>query len=144
MRVETNVRLPVERHVRFHPVVQVRIYDQQDPIDLRPTLEALRLERQIRNMPLAEARVVNEVEVERRSSKATNCYKNTCHIISVASGIMILPSFVCISIGPIGLVVPAGLLAICIIANVIGGRETEEFRAYIDNATADIESHDYR
>ena len=144
MRIGPVVRPHEERHVRFHPIVQVRVYDQEGPINLQPTHDALRLERQIRNMPLAEPRVVPPIEIEQGGNKAVRCYKNTLHSISLVCGVAVIPSFAFAAFGLIGLVAPAALASIAITCAFISGRPTEEMEQARAERAVEMSEYDPR
>ena len=144
MRIGPVVCSNEDRHVHFNPVVQVRIYDPAGPIALQPTPEALRLERQIRSMPLEEPRVVPLIEIEQRPNKAVRCYKNTLHSISLVCGVAVIPSFAFAAFGLIGLVAPAALASIAITCAFISGRPTEEMEQARAERAVEMSEYDPR
>lgn len=144
MRIGPAVCASADRHVTFDPVVKVRIYDPAGPVTLQPTLEALRLERQIRSMTTAALRVVPPIEIEHRHNKVASCYKNTLHSISLVCGVAVIPSFSFASFGLIGLIAPAALASIAITCAFISGRPTEEMEQARAERAAEMSEYDPR
>ena len=144
MRIGPAVRASEDRHVTFDPVVKVRIYDPAGPVTLQPTPEALRLERQVRSMPLAEPRVVPPIEIEQGGNKAVRCYKNTLHSISLVCGAAVIPSFAFAAFGLIGLVAPAVLASLAITCLLLGGKPTEQMARARAERAVEMSQYDPR
>lgn len=107
------------------PHVAIELPTQSHPV--MPTMEAARLERQIRAMP-------NVVPQARPPimEQTTKCLKNSCYVASMVCGIAVLPSFACLSFGTIGLVAPAALFVGFVAFSIIGGKPTSSIEASID------------
>lgn len=147
MRVHPVARPQQERHVRFNEIVEVRIYIPDDTHPIHPTLDAQRIERAVRVAPVAPQVVVveqNQARQNRVSQEAEKCWKNSCHLISLVCGVAFLPSFVCLTIGPIGAVVPASLLVGFLATTILGCRETPEMEAHFNGMRERNKNFDYR
>jgi hypothetical protein len=144
MRIGPAVRASEDRHVHFDPVVQVRIYDPAGPVTLQPTPEALRLERQIRSMPIVTPPVAQQVQTESRIDTAVGCYKNTLHTISMICGVSVLPSFACVAFGTLGLIAPAVLASIALTCALLGGKPTEQMARARAQRAVEMSQYDPR
>jgi hypothetical protein len=144
MRIGPAVRASEDRHVTFDPVVKVRIYDPAGPVTLQPTPEALRLERQIRSMPIVTPPVAQQVQTESHSETAVGCYKNTLHTISMICGVAVLPSFACVAFGTLGLIAPAVLASIALTCSLLGGKPTEQMARARAQRAVEMSQYDPR
>lgn len=135
MRVGPVVPYRTERTVQFDPVVKVVVYDEATPIDVSPTLEAIRIARQVRALPLPNAPTrtpyepaiyIPPVQEPTRRDRKVRTFKDTCHIVSMSAGVAVLPSFSCLVIGLPGLLVPAACLMVCAGAWWMGGHMTQQ------------------
>lgn len=68
-------------------------------------------------------------------SRAAKVCKNVLHTIGMVSAALILPSFACLVLGPIGLIAPAVLACIALTCLLLGGKPTEQMaRAQAERA----------
>lgn len=142
MKVNPVVPASLERHVHFNERVEVRIYIPEESHSIPPTMEAMRIERAVKAMPNVQG--VAAVEADRATQRADKCWKNSCHTISLLCGIAFLPSFVLLTIGPIGLIAPASLFLACFMTAIIGGEPTPEMQRRIDSLRNEIKNTDFR
>lgn len=117
--------IPEVSELAANPHVAIELPTQSYPV--RPTMEAARLERQIRAMP-------NVVPQKRPPimEQTTKCLKNSCYVASMVCGIAVLPSFACLSFGTIGLIAPAALFVGFVAFFLIGGEPTSSMEAVMD------------
>ena len=108
-----------ERHVQFSEFVEVRHITPTGTAPVQPSLYAQRLERELRNRPCVEP------QQTQTQSKPMQVFKNTMHTIAMVCGALIIPSFACLLLGPIGLIVPAALASIALTCVLLAGRPTE-------------------
>lgn len=147
MRVNPAARPVTERHVRFNEIVEVRIYIPDATHTIQPTLNAQRIERMAKAAPTAQPVVVveqNRIRQNQVVQEAKKCWKNSCHLISLVCGAAFLPSFVCLTIGPIGAVVPASLLVGFLATAILGCKETPEMAERIEVMRQRNQNFDYR
>lgn len=109
-----------ERHVQFSEFVEVRHIEPRETAPVQPSLYAQRLERELRNRPCVEPQQTPPTQ-----SRAAKVCKNVLHTVAMVAGALILPSFACLILGPIGLIVPAVLASIALTCALLGGRPTE-------------------
>ena len=120
-----------ERHVQFSEYVEVRHFTPSETTEVQPSLYAQRLERELRNRPCVEA------QTPPTQSKPVRVFKNTMHTVSIVCGALIIPSFACLVLGPIGLIAPAVLASVALTCALLGGRPTEAMqRARAERAVA--------
>ena len=110
-----------ERHVHFSEFVEVRHIQPRETAPVQPSMYAQRLERELRNRPCVEA----QAQTPPTQSKPVRMFKNTMHTIAMVCGALIIPSFACLVLGPIGLIAPAVLLSLALTCALFGGRPTE-------------------
>jgi hypothetical protein len=130
----TPIRLQTtaERHVQFSEFVEVRHIEPKETAPVQPSLYAQRLERELRNRPDVEPQPAQPAQ-----SKPVRVMKNALHTVAMVCGALILPSFLCLIMGPIGLVVPAALTSVALTCALLGGRPTETMeRARAERAAA--------
>jgi hypothetical protein len=108
-----------ERHVQFSEFVEVRHFTPTETAPVQPSLHAQRLERELRNRPCIEP------QQTQTQSKPVQVYKNVMHAIATVSAALILPSFACFVLGPIGLIAPAVLASLALTCVLLAGRPTE-------------------
>lgn len=112
-----------ERHVQFFDYAQVNYYQPQTTAEVRPTIEAERLERIVRNLPPGEPRAVQQPTIPQNhasetastaeSSKPNKKLNKILYYSACVTGSLAFPSLaVAVFIGPIGLVIPACLLTV--------------------------------
>ena len=89
-------------------------------------------------------RVAQPVQTESRSNTAVGCYKNTLHSISLVCGALILPSFACLVLGPIGLIAPAVLASVALTCVLLAGRPTETMERIRAERAAAMRDYDPR
>lgn len=142
MKVNPVAAPSTERHVHFNEVVEVRIYIPDESHPIQPTMEAMRIEKSVKAMPSVQG--VAAIQNNRAVQEATKCWKNSCHTISLCCGVAFLPSFVLLTIGPIGLIAPASLLVACFMATIVGGKPTSEMQEWINKIRRDVKNTDYR
>lgn len=109
-----------ERHVQFSEFVEVRHITPTETAPVQPSLYAQRLERELRNRPDVEPQPAQPAQ-----SKPARALKNVLHTIATVCGALIIPSFACLILGPIGLVAPAVLASLALICVLLAGRPTE-------------------
>lgn len=109
-----------ERHVQFSEFVEVRHITPTETAPVQPSLYAQRLERELRNKPDVEPQPAQPAQ-----SKPARALKNTMHTIAMVCGALIIPSFACLVLGPIGLIAPAVLASLALICVLLAGRPTE-------------------
>lgn len=142
MRVNPVSNSLPERRVHFNDVVEVRIYIPDESHPIEPTMEAKRIERAVKAMPNVQG--VAAVENNRAVEESNKCWKNSCHTISLCCGVAFLPSFVLLTIGPIGLIAPASLLLACFATAILGGKPTPEMESWMSMVRRNVENTDYR
>lgn len=121
-----------ERHVQFSEFVEVRHITPTGTAPVQPSLYAQRLERELRNRPCVEPQQTPPTQ-----SRAARVCKNVLHTVAMVCGALILPSFACLVLGPIGLIVPAVLASVALTCALLGGRPTETMeRARAERAAA--------
>lgn len=139
-----------DRHVQFSEFIDVRVFDPTRPARptmIIPTPDAQRLERALRsastNRPAAPAPVRQESRQEPPAqSKWVKLYKSICEKAALLCGAFILPSFVCLILGPIGLVAPAGLAVLALAFTLLRGAPTSEIRTEQNRRAEDGRRHD--
>ena len=120
-----------ERHVQFSEFVEVRHIEPRETAPVQPSMYAQRLERELRNRPCVEAQTLPT------QSRAAKVCKNMLHTVAMVCGALILPSFACLVLGPIGLIAPAVLASIALTCVLLAGRPTETMeRARAERAAA--------
>lgn len=120
-----------DRHVQFSEFVEVRHIPPRETAPVQPSMYAQRLERELRNRPCVEA------QTPPTQSKPVRVFKNVMHTVATICGALIIPSFLCLFLGPIGLIVPAALASIALTCALLGGRPTEAMeRARAERAAA--------
>ena len=121
---------PVPHHVRFaDPIVQPRQHsmpETQMAVIPIPDLHTARMERTVRNIPVAPARPLARPPVPQEFSKPAKIYKRTCDTISLLSGVAALPTLALGFIHPVWLSVPAGLVVTSIVTFLLRGKPTPE------------------
>ena len=127
-----------ERHVQFSEFVEVRHFMPTETAPVQPSLYAQRLERDLRNRPCDEA------QAQPAQSKPMQVFKNVMHTIAMACGTLIIPSFACLLLGPIGLVVPAALASIALTCILVAGRPTETMERIRAERAAVMSEYDPR
>ena len=110
-----------ERHVQFSEFVEVRYITPTETEEIQPTLHAQRLEYAMKNRPCVET----PEQLREIKSKAIKTYKNVLHTVAMACGALIIPSFACLVLGPIGLIAPAVLASLALTCVLLAGRPTE-------------------
>ena len=121
-----------ERHVQFSEFVEVRHIEPRETAPVQPSMYAQRLERELRNRPYVEPQQTPPTQ-----SKPMQVFKNTMHTVAMVSAALIIPSFLCLFLGPIGLVAPAVLASIALTCALLAGRPTETMeRARAERAAA--------
>lgn len=121
-----------DRHVQFSEFVEVRHIEPRETAPVQPSLYAQRLERELRNRPCVEPQQTPPTQ-----SRAARVCKNVLHTVAMVCGALILPSFACLVLGPIGLIVPAVLASVALTCALLGGRPTETMeRARAERAAA--------
>jgi len=126
MRIPPTTQSPMtDRHVRFtDPGItrQHSMTETQMAVISIPDLHTARMERTIRNTPVAPARPPAPQEF----SKPAKIYKRTCDTISLLSGVAALPTLALGFIHPVWLAVPAGLVVTSIVTFLLRGKPTPE------------------
>jgi hypothetical protein len=121
-----------ERHVQFSEFVEVRHIEPTETAPVQPSMYAQRLERELRSRPIVEPQ-----QAQPAQSKPLQAYKNVLHTIATVCGALIIPSFACLILGPIGLVAPAVLASLALTCVLLAGRPTETMeRARAERAAA--------
>jgi len=121
-----------ERHVQFSEFVEVRHITPTETAPVQPSLYAQRLERELRNRPDVEPQLAQPAQ-----SKPARALKNVLHTIATVCGALIIPSFACLVLGPIGLIAPAVLASLALTCVLLAGRPTETMeRARAERAAA--------
>jgi len=121
-----------DRHVQFSEFVEVRHIEPRETAPVQPSLYAQRLERELRDRPCVEPQQTPPTQ-----SRAARVCKNVLHTVAMVCGALILPSFACLVLGPIGLIVPAVLASVALTCALLGGRPTETMeRARAERAAA--------
>lgn len=109
-----------ERHVQFSEFVEVRHIEPRETAPVQPSIYAQRLERELKSRPIVEPQPAQPTQ-----SKPVQVYKNVLHTIATVCGALIIPSFACLILGPIGLVAPAALASLALTCVLLAGRPTE-------------------
>jgi hypothetical protein len=121
-----------ERHVQFSEFVEVRHITPTETAPVQPSIYAQRLERELRSRPIVEPQQTPPTQ-----SCAARVCKNVLHTVAMVCGALIIPSFACLVLGPIGLIVPAVLASVALTCALLGGRPTETMeRARAERAAA--------
>lgn len=110
-----------ERHVQFSEFVEVRHITPTETAPIRPSMYAQRLARELRNQSNVDA----QPHIQPTQSRPVRAYKNVMHTAAMVFGTLILPSFACLVLGPIGLIAPVVLAVLAIVCAFLGGRPTE-------------------
>lgn len=139
-----------ERHVQFSEFIDVRVFEPNKPVGptmIIPTPDAQRLERALRsapaNRPAAPAPVRQEARQEPPAqSKWVKLYKNICEKAALICGAFILPSFVCLILGPIGVIAPVAFTLGAILFTLARGKPTVEIRTEQNRRAEDGRRHD--
>ena len=138
-----------DRHVQFSEFVDVRyITPMAAPTastmatttDVRPSLYAQRLERELRNRPCFEA----QTQAQPKAIQFVETYKNVLHTVAMVCGALIIPSLACLIIGPIGLVAPAVLASLALTCALLAGRPTETMERIRAERAAAMSEYDPR
>ncbi len=121
-----------DRHVQFSEFVEVQHIEPRETAPVQPSLYAQRLERELRDRPCVEPQQTPPTQ-----PRAARVCKNVLHTVAMVCGALILPSFACLVLGPIGLIVPAVLASVALTCALLGGRPTETMeRARAERAAA--------
>lgn len=129
-----------DRHVQFSEFVEVRHFTPSETTDVQPSMYAQRLERELRGRPCVEAQAQTPPE----QSKPVQVYKNYMHNASIVCGALIIPSFACLALGPIGMVVPGVLLSLSLTCALLGGRPTEAMQQARAELSVEMAEYDPR
>jgi hypothetical protein len=129
-----------ERHVQFSEFVEVRYIEPTETAPVQPSLHAQRLEYAMKNRPC----VKTQEQLREIKSEAVKTYKNILHTVAMVCGALIVPSFACLLLGPIGLVVPAALASIALTCALLGGRPTETMERKRAERAAAMSEYDPR
>lgn len=125
-----------ERHVQFSEFVEVRHITPTETEPVQPSLYAQRLERALRSHASVEV-----VTPRPTPSLPVQAYKNTMHRAALVFAALILPSFFCLVLGPIGLIAPAVLTSLTLTCALLAGKPTEEME--IESAIRSVEAREY-
>lgn len=113
-----------ERHVQFFDYAQVNYYQPQTTAEVRPTIEAERLERIVRNTPTVTTRAAQQVAAAHIPASETASTTNesprpnaklnkALYVAACVTGALAFPALAAaMFLGPIGFVIPACLLAV--------------------------------
>jgi hypothetical protein len=129
-----------ERHVQFSEFVEVRYIEPTETAPVQPSLHAQRLERELRNRPC----VKTQTQAQPTQSKPLKVYKNVLHTVAMVCGALIIPSFTCLLLGPIGLVAPAVLASLALTCVLLAGRPTESMERKRAERAAVMSEYDPR
>ena len=129
-----------ERHVQFSEFVEVRHIAPTETAPVQPSLYAQRLERDLRNRPCVEP----QAQTQSTESKPVQVFKNTMHTIAMVCGALIVPSFACLILGPIGLIAPAVLASVALTCILVAGRPTETMERIRAERAAVMSEYDPR
>lgn len=122
-----------ERHVQFSEFVEVRYIEPTEIAPVQPSLYAQRLERELRSRPNVETQPAQQMQ----SKPVRMMMKNALHTVAMVCCALIIPSFTCLILGPIGLVAPAVLASLALTCILLAGRPTETMeRARAERAAA--------
>ena len=127
-----------ERHVQFSEFVEIRHIEPTETAPVQPSIYAQRLERELRNRPCVEA------QAQPTQSKPVQVFKNTMHTIGMVCGALIIPSFACLILGPIGLIAPAVLASVALTCILVAGRPTETMERIRAERAAAMSEYDPR
>lgn len=94
--------------------------------DVQTSIHAARIERAMRNAAVSNTRQSLPERPAQTHQQIIKTAKNAFHNIAITCGALFIPSFAFAVLGPIGLIVPASLLAVGVIAALIGGKLTPE------------------
>lgn len=130
-----------DRHVHFSEVVEVRYIPPRQTTEIQPTLSAKRLEQELKNKPNV---IAQEQAPPPAQSKPVQVYKNYMHNASIVCGALIIPSFACLALGPIGLVAPGVLLSLSLTCALLGGRPTEAMQQARAELSVEMAEYDPR
>lgn len=133
-----------ERHVQFSEFVEVRHISPLESVatttEMQPSIYAQRLAHELRNMPCVEA----QQQAQPTQSKPLQAYKNVLHTVAMVCGALVIPSFACLFLGPIGLIVPAVLTSLWLTCILIAGRPTEMMERIRAERAAEMSEYDPR
>lgn len=129
-----------DRHVQFSEFVEVRYIEPTETAQVQPSLYSQRLERELKNRPCVEA----QPQAQPTQSKPVRVLKNALHTSAVVFGAFVIPSFICLFLGPIGLVAPAALTASALICALLGGKQTEEMQQARAERAVEMSEYDPR
>ena len=124
-----------ERHVQFSEFVEVRHIEPTETAPVQPSLYAQQLERKLQNRGFVDVRIAQQ------QSKPVKVCKNVFHTMALVCGALILPSFACLALGPIGLIAPAVLLGMALTCALLAGKPTEEMQ--VECAIRAVEASEY-
>ena len=128
-----------ERHVQFSEFVEVRHIEPRETAPVQPSMYAQRLERELRGRPNVEPQPAQQSQ-----SKPMQVFKNVMHTIATVCGALIIPSFACLILGPIGLIAPAVLASLALTCILLAGRPTETMERIRAERAAVMSEYDPR
>lgn len=95
--------------------------------DISQSIHAARIERTLREMPIAPRQHIQPVQ--QQPAPIIRTAKNFFYKASMVCGVLALPSFAFVAFGVVGLVVPAALFLACVVFAFLAGKPTPEVEA---------------
>ena len=95
--------------------------------DISESIHAARIERALREMPVAPRQHIQPVQ--QQPAPVVRTAKNFFYKASMVCGVLALPSFAFIALGVVGLAVPAALFLACAVFALLAGKPTPEVEA---------------
>lgn len=125
-----------ERYVRFSDVIEVRHFNPEESFSIQPSLHAKRIEKQLRIAPCISVKPSNLnvklPNIPKQSLPVKTC-KNVLYTAGLICGALVIPSFICLIFGPIGLAIPALLAVACFGFFVLAGEPTFEMQKILES-----------
>jgi hypothetical protein len=133
-----------ENFAKWEPSSQEARAEGWTNSDAPCVLDAVKLERRMKNSPGAPASKTERATQERQASTSLKTFKHICHRAALTCCASILPSFAFVAFGPLGLLAPAALLLAGIFLFLAAGRFTEQINNEIATRHNEIKNFDFR
>ena len=131
-----------ERHVQFSEYVDVRIFtptDTQTTTIVEPSMHAEKLQRMMRTVEIPPAPTPQASE---NPARCVRVYKRVCDTAYLACGVAAFPALGLAALGPIWLLVPAGLFVAAATCYVLRGKPTLEMEQEYEARRVFAQAHD--
>lgn len=122
----------------------------EETTEIKPTLDAKRIERIVKNTPLSPKPVPKTEspsvapEESPQLSNGVKAWKNFCHTTALLCGVGFIPSFAFVGLGIVALSIPAALFVIGIALTILGGEQTVEMKKARASRAESLRGFDYR